>query len=113
MDIITQIIQELIGLLGATSLPADLASVQRIATQILAALGDKNAERDIQSQDAYNAALSGSVAAAQYLYHNSQPDSGMPHEDIIDGQFYWAKLVGAGWTATNGTVSPPSAPKAP
>jgi hypothetical protein len=112
MDTITTIIQELIGLLGGINLSTDLGAVGKIATQILAFFGDRNAERDLQSQDAYNAALAGSVTAAQYLYHNSQPDSGMPHEDIVDGQFYWAKLVTAGWTVVNGTVIPP-APKPP
>lgn len=115
MDTISTIIQELIALLGSTNLSTDLASVQKIATQILAFLGDKNAQRDIQSQDAYNAAVAGSVTAAQWLYHNGQPDSGMPHEDVIDGAFYWAKLETAGWTVSAGgtVVAPASAPPPP
>jgi hypothetical protein len=108
MDTITTIIQELIALLSSTNLSTDLAAVQKVATQILAFIGDKNAQRDIQSQDAYNAALAGSVTAAQWLYHNSQ-GNGMPHEDIVDGQFYWAKLEAAGWTVNaTGNVVPPA-----
>lgn len=109
MDI-TTIIQELIDVLGSTNLSTDLATVQRVATQILAFVGDKNAERDIQAQDAYNAALAGSVTAAQYLLHNSDPNSGMPHEDIVRGQFYWSELLSAGWTSVNGTATPPVKP---
>jgi hypothetical protein len=101
-----QIIGDLIALLGNINLSSDLAAVGTVATQILALIGDKNAERDIQAQNAYNAALSGSVVAAQYLYHNSQ-GNGMPHEDIVRGQFYWSELQTAGWTVTNGTVSAP------
>ena len=111
------IIHELITLLGNANLAGALATVASLATQILALVGNKNAERDIQSQDAYNAALAGSVTAAQYLYHNAQPDSGMPHEDIIDGAFYWGKLEAAGWTVTGtglaGTVNPPLASPPP
>ena len=114
MDTITTIIQELIALLSSTNLSTDLAAVQKVATQILAFIGDKNAQRDIQSQDAYNAALAGSVTAAQWLYHNSQ-GNGMPHEDVVRGQFYWSELAAAGWTvnAADGTVVPPAAPTPP
>jgi hypothetical protein len=109
MDTIESIIQDLVALLGNTNLSQDLATVESLAIQLLAALGDKNAQRDLQSQDAYNAALLGSVTAAQYLYHNSLPTSGMPHQDIVDGQFYWAKLLAAGWTVNaGGTVSAPA-----
>jgi hypothetical protein len=110
MSTLATIIQELITLLGNANLAGALSTVAQIATQLLALVGNKNAQRDIQSQDAYNAAVFGSVSAAQYLYHNSLPDSGMPHEDIVDGQFYWAKLATAGWTVVNGTVVAPSAP---
>jgi hypothetical protein len=109
MSTLATIIQELIALLSNANLAGALSTAASIATQILALLGNKYAERDIQSQDAYNAALLGSVSAAQWLYHNSQ-GNGMPHEDIVDGQFYWAKLVTAGWTVVNGTVVAPSAP---
>jgi hypothetical protein len=112
MSTLATIIQELIALLSNANLAGALSTAASIATQILALLGNKNAERDIQSQDAYNAALLGSVSAAQWLYHNSQ-GNGMPHEDIVDGQFYWAKLATAGWTVVNGTVVAPSAPQPP
>jgi len=107
MDTILSIIQELIALLGSASLAADLATIESIASQLVVLVRGKNALRDVQAQDAYNAAVLGSVTAAQYLYHNSRPDSGMPHQDIVDGQFYWAKLLTAGWTVTNETVVPP------
>lgn len=113
MNIIIQLIQDLVGLLGNANLAGDLGTVGDLATQILALLGDKNAQRDLQSASAYLAAQAGSVAGAQWLYHNSLPDSGMPHEDIIDGQFYWAKLLAAGWTVTNTIVSPPAAAPRP
>jgi hypothetical protein len=107
-----QIIQELIAILSSTNVTSDLATIESLATQILALIGNKNAQRDLQSEQAYTAALAGSVTSAQYLYHNAQPDSGMPHEDIIDGQFYWGKLQAAGWTVTGvglaGTVNPPA-----
>lgn len=108
MNTLVTIIQDLISVLSNETIDADLSQVANLATQILALVGNKNAERQIQSADAYKAAQAGSVTAGQWLYHNSQPDSGMPHEDIIDGQFYWAKLLSAGWTAVNGTVVPPA-----
>jgi len=106
-SIAQQIIQDLLTLLGDANLANDLGQIGQLATQILALVGDKNAERDIQSQHAYNAALLGSVSAAQWLYHNSQ-GNGMPHEDIVRGQFYWAELAAVGWTVSaGGTVIPP------
>lgn len=102
---IIQIIEELITILSGSDIASDVQAAIPLVTQILSLLGDKNAARDIQSQSAYQSALLGSVSAAQYLYHNSNPDSGMPHEDIIDGQFYWAKLSAAGWTVTPGGLT--------
>jgi hypothetical protein len=113
MDTLTTIIQELITLLGSTNLATDLATVGQIATHLLSLLGDKNAQRDLQSEDAYKAAQLGSVTAAQWLYHNSQ-GNGMPHEDVVRGQFYWSELAAAGWTVnTSGNVVPPAAPAPP
>jgi hypothetical protein len=110
VETILQIATELIGILSGKDLTTELSSAIPVAEQLLALLGDKNAQRDLQAKGAFDAAMAGSVTAAQYLYHNSQPDSGMPHEDIVDGQKYWNQLVTAGWTvSTTGTVVPPAA----
>lgn len=111
MDI-TALLNELIQILSSTDVEAELDKAASVAEQILSLIGLKNTARDIQSWQAFRAAEAGSVTAAQWLYHNAQPDSGMPHEDIVDGQADWAKLVARGWTVTGtgltGVVSPPA-----